>query len=331
VVAVSGLPSVQALREASDQARILDPVAGFDAAVPTARRFDPKHNVGGARATVWDQTVNVYGTAADSPRARRPLGNIGVQYGLKALQDGVISTQQFLDLNAGIGGLNVDLGRTARRTSADGQATRAAYRTGRLLSGGGGLAELPIIDYRASSYPGPRAALDLGVHSFVVRSRLIRDNGDADIQVLLTESGPGRFNLESGRVADAIGAMDRWITAVQRQPSRGHRAVVQAKPADLTDRCWAADGREITELQAYGSGECARLHPPGATPRMVAGGPLTADVISCALAPIDPAGYPEPLTADQARRLATVFPTGVCDWTRSGQWQRGLSDTWLRF
>ncbi len=337
--AVSGLGSLGALRDMSEMARILHPTAAFHPVVPADQRFRAVGNVPGARSTIWDQSVNVYGTAPDSPRARRPLGNVGVQYGLQAFEEGAISAEQFIALNASIGGRNVDFEPTARRTTADGPATRAAYATGRLLNGGGGLGDIPIIDYRSHGYgaaqgPGApaMAPLDLAHHTFVVQQRLIEANGDADNLVLLADSGRGRFLLESGRVAEAIEQMDRWITAAKALPVRGHRAVVDSRPADLVDACWTPQGRKIAERQSYqGGGECATLYPAYATPRMVAGGPLTSDVIACALRPVDPSGYGVSLSSAQVRRLEAIFPSGVCDWRRGGQWQRGLSGNWRSY
>ncbi len=77
-------------------------------------RYDPVTNPYGARGDVYDHTVNVYGKIRNTPFhgdkrfAQRPLDNVGVQYGLKALNDGVITVDQFLDLNAMIGGFDID-------------------------------------------------------------------------------------------------------------------------------------------------------------------------------------------------------------------------------
>jgi hypothetical protein len=38
-----------------------------------------------------------------------------------------------------------------------------------------------------------------------------------------------------------------------------------------------------------------------------------------------------PFTPAQATRLATVFPDGVCDWSKPGVEQQGLRGTWLQF
>ena len=47
------------------------------------------------------------------------------------------------------------------RTAADLEATRAAYRTGRLTNGGGGLARTPIIEYRNYTDDQPNGDLHL--------------------------------------------------------------------------------------------------------------------------------------------------------------------------
>ena len=325
--AVSGLPSVGHLAAMSAAARILEPVGAFDPVVPVGVRFDPVKRPGGARSAIWDQSINSYGRDAGSVRARRPLGNIGVQYGLQALQYGTISVAQFLSLNEDIGGLDVDFRRTVHRTAPDGEATVAAYRTGRLLSGGGGLADIPIIDYRADT-DALGAPLDMRYHTFVVESRLIAANKDADNQVRLTDSGRGRFQLERGVVADAIKQMDVWITTMKGLKYGGHAAAVESKPDDLVDACWTRDGRKIAEEQTYfGPTECNRLYPSYSSPRMVAGGPLSSDVIACRLKKPEIADYPH-ITAEQFKKLQVIFPTGVCDWKRAGLSQQPLAGVW---
>jgi hypothetical protein len=330
--AVSGLDSVGSLTAMSNRAGLLDPTTGFDPAVPAGLRFDPAKNLNGARATIWDQTADVYGTSGAANRARRPLDNVGVQYGLLALEQGTITIDQFLDLNERIGGLGIDLQRTAYRTVADSAATRLAYSTGRLLNGGGGLSEIPIIDYRSYGYQPATSPVDMGYHSFAIRSRLIRANGDADNQVMLADSGHGRFILERGVVADAITSMDQWITGMKLLSYKGHKAAVDSRPVDLTDACFKPDGTKIVERLTYqGDGACSTLYPAYASPRMVAGGPLTGDVIACQRVPVDLAGYGRPLSPAQAARLERIFPKGVCDFDRGGQWQRPLSDTWQSY
>lgn len=308
-------------------------VTGLDSTrqVATMNRLADLHATRGADASIWAQSSNVYG-ADEAGRPRRPMSNVGVQYGLSAFQTGRISAEQFVSLNTRIGGLDADLKPTEQRTVADSRAVRTAYATGRLLNGGGGLADIPIIDYRAMTYRPGETSLDLRYHSFVIRQRLVEANGDADNQVLLTDTGRGRFDLEQGVLLDAVAQMDRWILAVQAATTRGHRAVVQSRPADLVDACWDGEGSKIIERQTYGGpGRCNRLYPSTSTPRMVAGGPLAGTVLACVLKPVDRSDYPAVLSASQLTRLEAAFPTGVCDWPRGGDGQRDLDGTWLRF
>jgi hypothetical protein len=63
------------------------------------------------------------------------------------------------------------------------------------------------------------------------------------------------------------------------------------------------------------------------SPRQVAGGPLTENVLKCQLKPIDPADYvsvanPVGVTGVHLARLRAVFPAGVCDWSKPGVGQQ---------
>src|SRR5207237_8467485 len=113
------------------------------ACVPLQLRYDPEHRPMGVRCTVYDHTVNIYGKDPATGFARRPLDNVGIQYGLKLVNDGIISAEQFVDLNEKIGGFDRDATIVPQRTVADLLAARAAYPTGRLTNGGGGLAATP--------------------------------------------------------------------------------------------------------------------------------------------------------------------------------------------
>ena len=123
--------------------------------------------------------------------------------------------------------------------------------------------------------------------------------------------------------------MDRWLTALRSLPYRGHRAAVTSKPPDLVDACWTPSGSKIVEPQTYqGTGQCARLYPAHATPRMVAGGPLSSDVISCSLNAIDPRAYPRRLTPAQLKRLECDLSRGRLRLAAEGTNQRVLDGPW---
>src|SRR5205814_10717475 len=105
-------------------------------------------NPTGVRCDLYDSVVNIYGRNPATGAANRMLGNAGIQYGLKALLDGAISGDQFLDLNQRIGGLDTDGNVVTARQPADPAAIYTAYRTGRVNEGQGGLSDVPIIDDR---------------------------------------------------------------------------------------------------------------------------------------------------------------------------------------
>ena len=66
--------------------------------------------------------------------------NVGVQYGLNALNSGQISMAQFINLNDKIGGVDIDGNHTAARIQPDVEGLKNAYRSGMIMYGGGGLA-----------------------------------------------------------------------------------------------------------------------------------------------------------------------------------------------
>ena len=53
--------------------------------------------------THWNDVVNVYGRDPETGFARSTWDNVGVQYGLRALRDGHITPDEFLELNAEVG------------------------------------------------------------------------------------------------------------------------------------------------------------------------------------------------------------------------------------
>jgi len=90
----------------------------------------------------------VFGTDPKTGFARNPFDNVGVQYGLKALNDGRITFDQFIDINTRIGGHDSDGKTVAQRTVGDPEAIRRAYETGRMNAFTGGVGSIPVIDIR---------------------------------------------------------------------------------------------------------------------------------------------------------------------------------------
>ena len=303
-------------------------------AIPPELLYDPAKNRTGARCTVYDHAVNVYGRDPQTGFARRPLDNVGVQYGLAALNSGAITKTQFLELNERIGGFDRDGNMVTARTSADPAAIRAAYRSGLMLNGGRGLAATPIIDYRAYRDDLAQGDIHIRYTSFATRERLRKANGHVDNHVMLTDDRKWSDSLRAPVLANALAQMDQWLTALTDDTSNDPKIVKvrRAKPVDLVDACWTRDDapQRIAETATYGSGRCEELYPSNAVPRGVAGGPVASDIVKCQLKPIASSDYKVSFTAEEMTRLGRIFPDGVCDWSKPGVEQQPPSGTWLK-
>ena len=332
---VTGFMLLGTLAENSESGRRIDPTAQCPEVLPAALRYDPVNNRTGARCDVYSHAVNVYGRDPQTGYARRPLDNVGVQYGLVALRNGVITKEQFLDLNERIGGFDQDGKMVRTRSKADPDAIVSGYRSGRLTNGGLGLSSIPMIDYRGYMDDNPGGDVHMRYHSFSTRERLRKANGHIDNHVMLTEDNRyGGFSTRSPVLRDAIRQMDEWLTSMRNMPGpAGIAKIRQAKPADLVDACWTRDAtpRKIAEPQVMGTGECETLYPSNSFPRGVAGAPVAADIVKCQLTPIKASDYNVQFTSDDLARLKALFPAGVCDWSKPGVGQQKPAGVWQTF
>jgi len=291
--------------------------------------YDPVKNPKGARCTTWDTNAATYGRDPSTGFTRIPMDNVGVQYGLKALNDGVISKQEFIDLNRHVGGFDHDGSPRPERSVADLDAVRMAYVTGRLDSGGGGLSSVPILHYR--SYNDAMGDIHDRVRDFVTRERLRKANGNSDNEVMWVY--PNGDRAVAGKVtALAIDTMGRWLDSLTQDASKSSTAakITHAKPADAVDGCWSSDGARINETASLdGPGKCNQLYPAHSTPRLVAGAPLTDDIMKCQLKPVDPKDYRVTFSSAELDQLRQVFPSGVCDFSKPGVMQLPLAGTYL--
>jgi hypothetical protein len=292
------------------------------------RVYDPVSNPHGVRCTVQDYESSVWGFRPDG-FAKRPFDNVGVQYGLGALKSGAITPEQFVALNAAIGGIDIDNQFQAARTVADPGSARTAYRTGKITSGRP-LGDLPIIDLRGSHNFND---IHSDYHSYVMRARLDAANGDHGNQIIWTWAAtqgalfPPDIAPDPTIAVKSLDLLDRWVAAVQadRRHISQHRKVVLDKPADAVDACFDAADNETTDAAA-----CAARFPHFADPRIVAGSPFTDDVEQCRLTRPRRSDYPVTFTDDQWARLRAAFPDGVCDFSRPGVGTRP-SVPWLDY
>ncbi|PVG84215.1 hypothetical protein DDE18_00805 [Nocardioides gansuensis] len=313
------------------------PCGGVPHPVPGDRttRYDSETNPGGVRCSVLDLMVNQLGRrpqsvwsaqekAAGHGFAGFPVGNAGIQYGLNALLGGRITPAQFVDLNAKLGGLDVNNELTAGRLLGDPASVARAYRTG-LLNEFTHTDEVAMINHGG---PDPGVAHDYS-HAVWSHLRLQRDQGHTDNRV--EWFGPTPLVGDLAWPVEAFDRMDEWLAAVEkdRRPVPLAQKIVEDRPATLTDRCHA-DGVPGVLCE----NDLARTHL--STPRQEAGGPATNDVLACRLVPLDRAaytyvgGHPIPFTDAEWATLQATFPGGVCDWLQPGLGQ-GVAETWLTY
>jgi len=317
-----------------------------DPAIPKGDTYDPVDRPKGARCDIYDNEINVFGRDPQTGFAARPLDNVGVQYGFTAFNSGTIDAEQFVELNELVGGLDPDGNIVSHRTEANAEVIQRAYRNGRVLSGGGGLPETPIIDWRW--YSDDQGDNHDSLQSFITRARLVATNGSAANQVILIDPPASTYmmvgvrkmidtNVETSvfarRQLDLVEQMDHWLSNVSSDHAAGTPAekVARDKPADLADACWAVNGRRIAGTAAYDAGECKHIYPQYAHPRIVAGTSLASDILKCDLKPLSYVDYARRLTGEQMRRLGAVFPSGVCDYSRPGLGQQIVQTTWQQY
>jgi len=297
---------------------------GFGCALPSGV-YNATTNPGGARCTLQDYNVNALGRRTADGFANRPIDNVGVQWGLSALQSGAISPTQFADLNAKIGDLNLDFGFQPQRAQGDLAGIANMYRADE-LSYGANWAKTPEIDARADDSYDEHS----NVMRFIDRARLDAAVGNHASQVFWTEPSPGAFGLPSSQThALSLAVMDQWLTAIEHDTSSDPLEVKVArdKPAMAKDGCYQS-GQQVPQSS------CDAVQTPNVLPVQVAGAPPAANILKCQLKPLDKADYlAHGITFTDAEwaSLQAAFPTGVCDWTQRGVAQQKPVGDWLTY
>ena len=244
-----------------------------------------------------------------------------MQYGLEALKKGQITTEQFVDLNAKIGGGTIDSVYKPERFNADQPALANAYKSGGINTTNN-LNKVAIIDLRG---PDPGAFHD-AYRSWAIRARLEREHGTFANQAIWFGAVP---LMGDPRWADeGMVAMDRWLAAVEADHGSGSLAtkIVRDRPSDIQDRCTQVDPSS-TRSRFPGIGKVCNLpnvETKFGTPHTVAGESIATDTNKCTLKPLRRTDYyPIAFSDDQWARLQSAFPTGVCDWSQKGVSQTG--------
>lgn len=289
--------------------------------------------------THWNDLANIYGSDRRG-YAPNTIDNVGVQYGLAALARGRIDADEFLRINACVGGWKEQAdfvawdekgdpfdatnmlrgtacrdpaGIPAQRRAADLSAIAQAVASGHVFTGR--RLDMPLIDLR------PYLEAELNMHnarqSFSARARMLDANPAAARNQVIWVTGS--TNSALAVVMRAMAVMDRYLDD-------------GAAPAEFTDQCIGANGATIAAgpavwdgiLNQNPAGACASAFPIFSSPRMVAGESIKGDVFKCQLKPVAAAladgtyGAGAPFTAGQRAWLQKIFPDGVCDYAAAG-------------
>jgi hypothetical protein len=286
--------------------------------------FDPVTNPKGARCTTQDIRANIYGRDPKTGWGRRPTDNVGIQYGLAALNSGIISVDEFLEVNEKVGGTDIDGKVVPQRTEGDLVAIKNMYESGLKASYNAALGQVPILMSRA--YTDNRGDIHDRQRDFVVRARLERANGRSDNSVIWIASSYTPLQ-------NSLDVMNAWLDAMAADPAPPSiDKVVKHKPADAVDTCWDAAGNKIVEPASFtAANKCNAVFPVHSEPRLVAGAPLTNDVMKCQLKPVNFSDYKVAFTDAQKTRMKAVFPTGVCDFSKPGVNQVPIKGTYRKY
>lgn len=290
--------------------------------------------------THWNDLEYIYGIDANG-FAPIPMDNVGVQYALKSLTDGKISTTEFLKINSCAGGwkeqsafLDWDVaggdaydarnqtrsatcreaaGVPALRRSGNVAAMNAAYTSGHVFTGE--RLSIPMIDLRP--YLEPQLNIHNTRQSFSVRARLSAGGAPTSNQVVWFTGSEADL---PNRIADALKVMDQYLSTGKA-------------PATYVDKCVDDAGTPIAAgpdvwdgiLNKNALGACTQAYPTFSSSRMLAGESIKGDTFKCALKPVSQAltdgtyAGSMAFTAQEKDWLNRIFPSGVCDFSKGDQ------------
>ena len=272
----------------------------------------------GYRCTASDHDAGMFGktTGADGiARGNSPLDNVGIQYGLEALQSGVVNAEEFTRLNEGVGSFNADFEWAATPPRRELLGLTARAFEGRVAppassATGNSSAKTAIIDLR-----GNQGAIEIHMNwrAWSVRERLDKANGNHDNQVIWAFVGPGGGAAQPGAALGLLSftTLDQWLASVEADTSDRPVAekIRSSKPLTAIDRCLSTAGATDAEVAAnipLDSPACPVGECQG-PPRQAAGGPLSENIFKCRTKPLDfasPDYAGVTFTADQQARAS---------------------------
>jgi hypothetical protein len=232
--------------------------------------------------THYDDLRNIYGIDAQG-NPRTLFDNVGVQYGLAALNNNEITSGEFLKLNAQVGGwkkpkdmvqegfpfigsiadvmtdpskfdpwsrrnmlLSPDGIAPAPRTEGDLLAIRAAYESGMVFDG---QLDIPVIEWR--HYLEEVLDMHNSHQSFSTRQRIRNKMGNSDNQVIwFTDTRPtDTTNPNRPRPSEEFDntwqALDVLHDWLENMRANPDQTIAESKPAAAVDSCFTTQGNLI--------------------------------------------------------------------------------------
>jgi len=301
---------------------VLNPNYGYENGIET---ITPIGDVLAIQWTHWEDAVNIYGRDGNG-FGRSTWDNVGVQYGLQSMLEGNISPDEFLQINAFIGGWKYQGGMIqetcpyfpfpgcfigfdipdqwdpwsirnmilsdgispAPRTEGSIEAMNAAYEQGHVFVGD---INIPVIDWR--HYLEHELDMHNSHQSFASRQRMLNFDGDASNQVIWFTDARG-VSSRFDQTPEALAVMDEWMLNIRQHPNR---SVAKNKPALAIDRCFDSYGDEIAIgddvwggiLDDGAEGSCTQVFQLYSTSRIIAGNGIEGGVFKCTLQPLNAA------------------------------------------
>jgi hypothetical protein len=300
--------------------------------VTAAEAYNPETHPEGVRCTLADYMINVFGPRPESlwESVEKKLGhgfaglsvdNVGVQYGLQGLKEGVITPAQFVDLNTKVGGASVDLKPTAERFNANEPALKYSYLSG-AVNEGNNLKNVAIIDLRG---PDPGAFHD-AYRTWSMRLRLEHAEGHFPLNHVIWFGAVPLIGSPT-YTTEALLTMDKWLSAVEGDSSARtlEEKIAKDRPGEAHDKCSNIEGLQEVSIPGIGPVcENPTVQTRFSTPRVISGEEISTDKQKCQLKPFSRSDYGAiAFTAEQWSALEKAFTTGVCDFSKPGVDQTG--------
>ncbi|KZN49141.1 DUF6351 family protein [Pseudoalteromonas luteoviolacea] len=318
------------------------------------REHFKEHVVDETKWSYWQDMSHVFGIDKNG-FGLSTWDNVGVQYGLNALKAEKITLDEFLHLNAHIGGwkpqqqmqqeeivlpfghklpiwltlwgnhnITTPIDEVAPRHAGSIKAMNQAYKSGQVFIGN---IDIPVIDAR--HYLENELDMHHMSASFYSRLRIQAVKGHSNNHVIWVA------HKDFDPTKQAFEMMDTWLSNLKSAPNQ---SIISARPESLQDTCFNKDGSIYGagagvfdgQWNTRDEGVCQSRFPMFSTSRIEAGGGWDGAMFKCPLISVKKAiergMYGKVNIIEHFETLQRIFPQGVCDY--EGR-DRGLPNDYI--